>query len=303
MKTSAPYFSIIIPTRNRPELLRRAIKSVVAQNFQDFELIVVDDHSDYDVEKGIIMIADDRIKLISNYGRERSAARNKGIAESSGRYVCFLDDDDEYLPDFLGGFYAFYEKTNQRKYILRTGFQRIGPIKKTKSPNFVPGHKEHVVQFFADNMCGVWSLSIPREYLEEDKFHEDFPHWQDTHLILRLLAKHPFHQLESYHYNYYIHADMGSALAMQPGVVDERLQLNIDAVNHLFKNYGKLISPYLRNGMQNSILAGKYLHFASGVATEGDKIKALTYLKKSIFTGIYAKYWRYYGYVIKELLF
>lgn len=303
MKKEGPYFSVIVPTKNRPVLLTRAIESVLSQTFKDFELIIINDHSDYDVEQEVKLMDDDRIKVVHPEGEERSAARNKGIDVATGKYICFLDDDDEYLPNYLFDFYSFYENNNRQDCILRTGFQRIRDNKILKAPNYEPGKNVHPVHFFAGNMCGVWSLCIPRDYLDEDRFPVDFPHWQDTHLILRLLAKHPFFQLDSYNYNYHIHLQMGSSMAMKPENVDQRLQLNLDAVNHLFDHYGELLNPFLHRNMRNKIIAGKYLHFASGVLSGGQNSKALEYLKKSVTIGIYPKYWRYYVYIIKSLLF
>lgn len=94
-------FSIVIPTRNRGELLRRAISSVLHQSYMDYELIVVDDGSDPAVELPKDAL-DERIRLIRQSVAEGpAAARNAGIKCARGRYIAFLDDDDEYLPNFL----------------------------------------------------------------------------------------------------------------------------------------------------------------------------------------------------------
>ena len=83
--------SIIITTWNRPELLKRALKSARSQTFKDYEVIVVDDCSDIPVEGAIR----------HEVNKGLSAARNTGIKVAKGKYVVFLDDDNELMPEFL----------------------------------------------------------------------------------------------------------------------------------------------------------------------------------------------------------
>lgn len=97
-----PIFSVIIPTYNRTHLLPRAIASVVTQTFKDFELIIVDDASTQDVQAVINRFPDRRISYIRRKKNGGNAAtRNLGIANAKGEFISFLDDDDEYLPEFL----------------------------------------------------------------------------------------------------------------------------------------------------------------------------------------------------------
>jgi D-alanine--poly(phosphoribitol) ligase subunit 1 len=96
-----PRFSVIVPTFNRPRLLARAVTSVLAQQFEDFELLIVDDGSD-DLYASGWAGSDDRIRVLrtaSNSGA--GAARNLGLEVADGDYVVFLDDDDEFAPTFL----------------------------------------------------------------------------------------------------------------------------------------------------------------------------------------------------------
>ena len=102
--SNLPKVSIIIPTYNRPDLIRRAVESVLKQTYQNFEIVIIDDTPNDKTEKVVKNFNDKRIKYIRNQIRKGpSAARNQGIKESSkdSRYIAFLDDDDEYLPLFL----------------------------------------------------------------------------------------------------------------------------------------------------------------------------------------------------------
>ena len=109
---NAPVFSIVLPTYNRPELLRRAISSVCRQTFQDFELIVVDDGSTVPCCSGFAEPGDPRIRLIRNPSNIGVAgARNVGIEAARGTYISFLDDDDEYQSSFLSSTHACLKDT------------------------------------------------------------------------------------------------------------------------------------------------------------------------------------------------
>jgi len=97
------FFSIIIPTFNRGHVIGRAIESVIAQDFDDWEMIVIDDGS-LDGTGDIVRQYSDRDNRISYHYSENqgaAAARNLGSSFSSGKYFTFLDSDDEYLPNHL----------------------------------------------------------------------------------------------------------------------------------------------------------------------------------------------------------
>jgi glycosyltransferase involved in cell wall biosynthesis len=97
-----PTVTVIIPTFNRASVVGRAIRSVLVQTCQDWELIVVDDGSTDGTEQGVRSFSDHRIKYIRHErNRGGAAARNTGIRCARGEYVAFLDDDDEWLPEKL----------------------------------------------------------------------------------------------------------------------------------------------------------------------------------------------------------
>lgn len=98
-----PAFSVVVPTFNRPRLLSRAIRSVLAQSERDWELLVVNDgDGDIAAEVAQAGAGDARVRTLATGGRRGAAfGRNAGIAAARGDVVCFLDDDDEYLPGYL----------------------------------------------------------------------------------------------------------------------------------------------------------------------------------------------------------
>ena len=86
-------FSIIIPTYNRAAFLPKAIESVLAQTYTDWELIVVDDGSTDNTREVVAQYNDERIIYIYQENAERSAARNNGISQAKGDFICFMDSD------------------------------------------------------------------------------------------------------------------------------------------------------------------------------------------------------------------
>ena len=92
--------SVVIPSYNRKELLKRSINSVINQTIKPFEIIVVDDGS-LDGTETMIRRNYDFVKFIKQKNKGVSAARNSGIKVSSGEWICFLDSDDEWEKDKL----------------------------------------------------------------------------------------------------------------------------------------------------------------------------------------------------------
>ena len=90
-----PKISVIVPTRNRPHFLDHALRSVLAQSWDDWECVVVDDGG----ETPVSIPDDPRFRLLRHEtARGPAGARNTGLDAVSGDYVCFLDDDDELTP-------------------------------------------------------------------------------------------------------------------------------------------------------------------------------------------------------------
>src|SRR5699024_744473 len=97
--------SVIIPTfKRKKEIVRRAVKSVMAQTYQNIEIIIVDDSPEefqgsIKIKEYLDSLKDERVKYIKHSeNKGANAARNTGIRNSKGNFLAFLDDDDEWLP-------------------------------------------------------------------------------------------------------------------------------------------------------------------------------------------------------------
>jgi glycosyltransferase involved in cell wall biosynthesis len=97
-------FSVIITTYNRVDTLPRAVASVLSQDGVTMELIIVDDGSTDETASFLEKIHDPRIAVLHRTNGGLSAARNTGLAQASGDWTTFLDDDDTALPGWLAGF-------------------------------------------------------------------------------------------------------------------------------------------------------------------------------------------------------
>jgi glycosyltransferase involved in cell wall biosynthesis len=89
-----PKVSVVIPTYNRSDKVRKGVESVLAQSFTDLEVIVVDDGSSDNTEQTLRQAFGDRIRYYFQPNQGVSVARNKGIAEARGEWIAFLDSDD-----------------------------------------------------------------------------------------------------------------------------------------------------------------------------------------------------------------
>lgn len=99
-----PYFSVVIPTYNRAKAVSAAIRSVLAQTYTNWELIVVDDGSTDDTRELLQQQYTEHhsFQYIGQVNQGQSAARNRGISLAKGGWIAFLDSDDVWLPDKLG---------------------------------------------------------------------------------------------------------------------------------------------------------------------------------------------------------
>ncbi len=103
--------SVVIPLYNKAHTIVNTLNTVFAQTFQDFEVVIVNDGS---TDKGVEVIqqhfGDTRIRIIHQKNAGVSAARNRGVDESNGEWIAFLDADDEWMPTYLETMQSALEK-------------------------------------------------------------------------------------------------------------------------------------------------------------------------------------------------
>lgn len=172
-----PLFSVIIPTHARPQMLREALESVLAQTEQNWEAIVVDDAS----PTPVVALPDPRIRLLRNpQSLGPAGARNRGIREARGRYVAFLDDDDAWTPQRLQRAAALHEDAD----VVVTGTGTLGspgsPVRSTWQRG-TGSVRDWIVDATAPQ---VGATSVVRELCPE--FDASYPAAEDLDWWLRL---------------------------------------------------------------------------------------------------------------------
>lgn len=191
-------FSVIMPLYNKAPYVRKAVESVVDQTFADWELIVVDDCSTDGSAAIVEQIVDPRIRIIrleENGGV--GSARNRGVAESTAPFVCFLDADDWWEPTFLEEMAALIERHPDAGiygtgyYIVKNGKKRMAPI--GIDEGFTEGEINYC-QVYAKTLCMPLtsiSVCIPRRVFDEAVgFPVGITLGEDFLLWLRIALKH-----------------------------------------------------------------------------------------------------------------
>jgi glycosyltransferase involved in cell wall biosynthesis len=182
-----PLFSVIIPTYNRACVLRAALASVLAQSCQDFEIIVVDDGSKDDPRKTVDEIADARIRFQAQENRGASAARNAGIDLARGRYVAFLDSDDEFLPHHLETMQRLLENSPNTAAYARIVLDRDKGRTLVKPPRALRQGENMAAYLLCDRgFVPTITLVVEREMAKRVRYDERVSFGDDKDFAIRL---------------------------------------------------------------------------------------------------------------------
>jgi glycosyltransferase involved in cell wall biosynthesis len=185
-----PQVSVIIPVFNSARLIGTALRSVFAQTFRDFEVIVVDDGSE-DTGELTSALAEwaDRIHYVRQANGGPASARNTGISRAAGDLIAFLDADDEWLSDKLErqvGYFARHPETG----LLHTAL--VGDFTPSRA---TPGPPRHAFcdLFHTEFFVNTLTVMVPRQVLSAvggfDERRE--VHIEDWDLWLRIAASYP----------------------------------------------------------------------------------------------------------------
>lgn len=193
-----PHFSVIIPLYNKAPYVRKTVESVFRQTFDDYELVIIDNGSTDGSSDVVASISDPRIQTVrleDNIGP--GAARNRGVAESTAQWICFLDADDWWEPTFLEEMAGLIERHPDAGiygtgyYIVKNGKKRLAPI------GVEEGFDEGEINYckvYAKTLCmPLTSITVcmPRGVFDETggfktylRLGEDFDLW------IRIALKH-----------------------------------------------------------------------------------------------------------------
>ncbi len=171
------FFSIIIPTYNRSGVLSKAIESIIVQQCEAWELIIVDDGSTDDTKKIVqeFLEEDSRIRYVFQENQERSAARNKGIKHANGDWICFLDSDDVYLTNHL--------EILRQNILANSEFFFFSTLRKSQPATTIKNDFDFVLK----ERIHCQQVCIKTSILLENTFNEKISNGEDLELWFRII--------------------------------------------------------------------------------------------------------------------
>jgi glycosyltransferase involved in cell wall biosynthesis len=124
IRSSSPFFSVVVPVYNKDKYLRKTIESILNQTFRDFELLLVLDPSTDKSEEIARSFSDQRIRILNRdvAGSGGYAARNLGVAEAQADWVVFQDADDIWYDNHLISFWEALHSTAREAVVLCTSY-------------------------------------------------------------------------------------------------------------------------------------------------------------------------------------
>ncbi len=265
-----PTVSVIIPAYNRANVLDRAVTSVLNQNYQDFEIIVVDDASSDNTQEIVDGLNDKRIKYIrhdKNSGE--AAARNTGIEAAAGKYIASQDSDDEWLPGKLERQVILLESSPREVGVAYTGFWRVEGNAKVYFPPERIDRKEGDVhrELLRGNFVGTPTTVVKKECFQKmGGFDERLRHLVDWEMWIRISQLYEFICINEPLVLSYSMADAVSANAFAL----------IEAHEYILEKH---VEKFARD---KSVLAGEQYWIGNLWCKIGNKKRGREYFKKAI---------------------
>lgn len=204
--------SIITPTYNRGYIIRNSIDSILKQTYPNWELLIIDDGSTDNTEKIVKSYNDKRIKYVKQKRRGQAAARNKGLELVYGKWIAYLDSDNELLPNYLDIIIKTFKKHKKILYILPKANRTLELFKGKKLIKIIDDSvdfpasltvKDIFLRRFHFDLNGfIHSAQIRDEGIRFDK---NIPAMEDWDFVMQIGEKHPenFLYLPVILYNYH----------------------------------------------------------------------------------------------------
>ncbi len=268
----SPLVSVIIPCYNHGHYLPAAISSVLAQSYQQVELIVVDDGSTDNSRE--IAMAYPFVTYIYQANKGLSAARNTGIDHCTGDYLVFLDADDRLLPDALQTNLCFLLKNKKAAFVSGAHQKRndrdelIEEVKTTVE-------QHHYVQLLQGNYIGMHAtVMYPKWIFNHFRYNTSLKACEDYDLYLRIARQYPVLHHTQLIALYYIHGtNMSGNIHLMLTTVLQVLRnqesvLQNNAERKSLQNGLHVWKQYYTEKLANKLLACIHQQYASRVAEE-----------------------------------
>lgn len=273
------FLSIVIPTYNRANFIEQTLNFVLAQDCDDYEVIVVDDGSTDNTTEIVLPFLSEKVRYLKITNSERGAARNRGTEMARGEYVNWFDSDDEMLPNHVSELKRLQEISNTTEVLttllaIKDKENKILPIKHTFS--ILQLKRKHFLvegNYLACNsICVRKDIALQNPFIEDRKLSAS----EDYELWLRLMAKYPFHASNCVT-SYLIQHDQRSVNTMTDA---DKIETRFLSFLQYIKSNLEL-KTFLGNDF-NYLLMKNYLLLALELANCGHKSKSKMYLKTSL---------------------
>lgn len=265
-KSTHILFSVIMPTYNRTQMITTAIDSVLNQSYHNWELIIVDDGSNDDTFKvvEVYLQRDKRIRYFHQINQGESVARNLGIRNSTGNYVCFLDDDDYYYPNFLETFAnKIREEGNTPQVYMCDQYEENGQ-EVIKRKFYKKSFEKDQLGYLILHGNNIQNFVFPKFILFEEHFEPKFKFGEDFHFLLRILLKLPLIYIPEVLCVYRNHDNMTFSREIK-GALFLSGNNRLDTLDDLIQQYEKVF-------LEKNVLSlffrkyNKYCYFFAGAA-------------------------------------
>ena len=268
-----PFFSIIIPTYNRADILPETLGYIQQQDFQDWECIVVDDGSKDNTRQVVSYLTanDKRIKYIHQNNAERSAARNNGAKNSNGQYFIFLDSDDAFAPNYLSELHLCLVDKNFPKVLIVSDFCTWDG--KITTEIITPSIKKNPSEWLFDYPVSPSRACVHGEIFKEFQFREDIVIVEDSVLWVSIATKFPVLHFQKPLVWYRVHEGNSVNPLNNSGI------RRLAGLKLFFKDS---LSLNLSSSFKNKILSDCYFSIAQYYYFQKEKRKTFTNLFYSI---------------------
>lgn len=182
--------SVIIPLYNKETIIERSLQSVLSQDYDDFEIVVVNDGSTDRSTDIVRTINDTRIRIIEQENGGPSKARNTGVKHAKGDWIIFLDADDELLPGALKRFRCAIECNSSFSFFACPFYNRIGDGLTLKY-HYTEGYLRNLYKsaFFGSFLPRTGAFICKKQLLIDYPFNEKIRRFEDFELLYRLYKK------------------------------------------------------------------------------------------------------------------
>ena len=184
---STPFFSVIVPVYNRAHVLERALRSVLAQSWQDFEIVVVDDGSSDNPRAVLDRIRDSRIRYLRQDNQGGGMARNTAINAAKGRVIAPLDSDDVFLPLHLERMRLLLDGKENVAGYARVLVNRGDGRTFLKPPRAIGAQEDTAEYLLCERgFIPTITLVVAREMAQRVRYHPKLRAAEDTDFAIRL---------------------------------------------------------------------------------------------------------------------